>query len=66
MIEKIKELLKQEPIFQIVEDNRREYNSCIEVMPILHNEKEIILQFNGWSINLYNDGTYIWEATDGG
>ena len=34
--------------------------------PILHNKDQVILQFYGWSINLYDDGTWIWTATDGG
>ena len=36
------------------------------VMPILHNEGKIILQFDGWSINLADNGTWIWEDTTGG
>lgn len=36
------------------------------VLPITHNSNVVILQFNGWSVNLYADGTYIVEATDGG
>jgi hypothetical protein len=38
----------------------------VEVLPILSNSGMVILQFNGWSINLYDDGSYIMEATDGG
>lgn len=37
-----------------------------DVIPILHNHGLIILQFNGWSINLKADGTWIWEDTTGG
>lgn len=40
--------------------------SRIVVIPILYNDDVIILQMGGWSINLYKDGTWIWEATDGG
>jgi hypothetical protein len=37
-----------------------------EVIPIFHNKELIILQFLGWSINLYSDGTYKLEVTEGG
>lgn len=33
---------------------------------ILHNRDTIILQYNGWSINLHDDGTWEWEDTTGG
>jgi hypothetical protein len=35
-------------------------------IPILHNKGEIYLQFCGWSINLFDDGTWDWEDTTGG
>jgi len=41
-------------------------DSHITLIPILHNKDQVILQFYGWSINLYDDGTWIWTATDGG
>jgi hypothetical protein len=37
-----------------------------EVLPVLHNENVIILQFGGWAVNLYPDGTWLWEDTTGG
>ena len=40
-------------------------HQCL-VLPILHNPDQIILQFNGWSINLHDDGTWEWEDTTGG
>ena len=33
---------------------------------ITHNEGKIYLQFCGWSLNLYDDGTWCWEDTTGG
>lgn len=41
------------------------YETC-EFIPILHNDHCVYLQFGGWSINLYNDGTWCWEDTTGG
>lgn len=38
----------------------------VDVIPIMHNPGVVILQLNGWSINLKEDGTWWWEATDGG
>lgn len=35
-------------------------------IPITHNKGKIYLQFCGWSINLYDDGTWCWEDTTGG
>lgn len=35
-------------------------------IPILHNRNTIILQYNGWSINLHDDGAWEWEDTTGG
>jgi hypothetical protein len=34
--------------------------------PIVHNDQVIILQFSGWSVNLYADGSYAVEVTEGG
>ncbi len=33
---------------------------------ITHNKDVVFLQFNGWSINLYSDGQWVWEDTTGG
>ena len=69
MLERIKELLQQEIVQLYTKDEAGDlvpYKTEIDFIPILRNDNEIILQFNGWSINLYSDGTYIWEATDGG
>jgi hypothetical protein len=61
----VKELLKTETeIEEFVMNNP--YKIIATVIPILHNEGKIILQFNGWSVNLYENGTWIWETTDGG
>ena len=38
----------------------------VSALPILHNDGKIFLQFNGWSINLSDDGTWFWEDTTGG
>lgn len=38
----------------------------LEATAITHNEDVIYLQFNGWSINLYDDGSYAVEVTEGG
>lgn len=38
-------------------------HKSIEVIPILHNENLIILQFCGWAIHLNADGTY-WHEID--
>lgn len=35
-------------------------------LPILHNDEVLYLQFWGWSLNLYPDGTYMVEDTEGG
>jgi transposase len=34
--------------------------------PVVHNDHIIFLQFRGWSINLYRDGSYAVEVTEGG
>ena len=33
---------------------------------ITHNDKLIIIQFRGWCVNLYADGSYSVEVTEGG
>ncbi len=33
---------------------------------ITHNKDVVFIQFNGWSINLYSDGSYRIEDTTGG
>lgn len=38
----------------------------VKVLVIDHNKHAIYLQMNGWSINLYDDGTWFWEDTTGG
>lgn len=56
-MQKVKEFLEIE----------KEYNlNTVNVLPILHNSGLIILQMHGWSINLQSNGTWYWEATDGG
>ena len=47
-------------------ENLIQDSSKVEFLPIMHNKDVVILQFHGWSINLHEDGTWIWEATDGG
>jgi len=70
----VKRLLKQEKgivrgvlkryYSYLLKDNI-DIDTVTTVLPILHNEGTIILQFSGWSINLHSDGTWIWKATDG-
>ena len=43
-----------------------EFGHCCSIMPIMHNGHVVILQLNGWSINLKSDGTWEWEDTTGG
>ena len=47
-------------------DNEPKDTFFKEVLPITHNENQVILQFNGWSIILNEDGTWYWEDTTGG
>lgn len=42
------------------------FDGNVEIRPILHNQGVAILQLNGRSINLNEDGTWWIEATDGG
>lgn len=60
MLNKLKSFLREE--IEIEADG----NKLITVIPIIHNEDVVYLQFYGWSINLYPNGTYVIEATDGG
>lgn len=38
----------------------------VTILPIIHNDDVIILQLDGWSINLNRDGTWLWEDSGGG
>ena len=58
-LDNIKEFLRQEPTLPGMYED-------VSMLPILHNENEVILLFSGWSINLFRDGSWFWEATDGG
>jgi hypothetical protein len=55
----IKEMLEEEKALP------RNAESGLKVSPVTHNEGRIFLQFCGWSINLYEDGTWDWEDTTG-
>jgi hypothetical protein len=57
-LESVKKLLQEEQGYYFPHDP--------EVLPVLSNKDVIILQFGGWSINLYPDGKWIWEDTTGG
>lgn len=57
-LESVRKLLAEEQGYYFPHDP--------EVLPVLHDEKVIILQFGGWAINLYPDGRWIWEDTTGG
>jgi hypothetical protein len=62
----VKSFLKEElENKDIIKDSLRS-DLFTSVIPILHNENLIYLQFNGWSINLLSDGTWFWEDTTGG
>lgn len=57
--------------FEELRTNIYEQTKDVPVMdaipiPILHNEAVIYLQFSGWSINLYPDGHYWVQTTEGG
>ena len=67
-IKQVKELLKEEETVQelYINGDVKNLGKSLIILPILHNKDMIILQLHGWSINLYDDGTWIWEATDGG
>jgi len=60
-LDKVKELLKEE-----IDLRESLHGLTANVMPILHNDKLIMLQFSGWCINLREDGTWNWEDTTGG
>ena len=48
-------------------DNVKEWLAdAPDCIPIIHNEDVIFLQFSGWSINLYSDGTFAVKVTEGG
>lgn len=62
---------RDEQRFDTLKDNIDEDTKDIPVadivpIPILHNADLIILQYSGWSINLYPDGTYWVQVTEGG
>lgn len=71
-INQVKSLLKSESITApyATKDERGRVliveSTTVSPIPILHNENKIFLQFCGWSINLYDDGTWCWEDTTGG
>ncbi len=67
-IEKVKELLidATEKIPVVASQDVITVRRQVTPIPILHNEGKIYLQFCGWSINLYDDGTWCWEDTTGG
>jgi hypothetical protein len=64
-LNRVKELLKQD-MEEETQVKHNKHKLFVSIIPILHNKDKIFLQFSGWSINLYEDGTWIWEATDGG
>lgn len=37
-----------------------------DYIAITHNPDVLFLQFSGWSVNLYRDGSYTVEVTEGG
>jgi hypothetical protein len=41
-------------------------NLQMDATPITHNGDVLFIQFSGWSINLYTDGTWAAENTTGG
>ena len=43
----------------------RFYAKSFQAMPYFR-DKSIILQMNGWCIELHDDGTWEWEDTTGG
>lgn len=62
-----KELLLEEETVQDLYNNGvdlENFDMSLSILPILHNEGKIILQFHGWSINLLENGKWFWEATD--
>ena len=61
MLNKLKSFLRKE-----INVQKEVKDKTITVIPITHNEDVVYLQFYGWSINLYPNGTYVIEATDGG
>ena len=45
-----------------VQECKKEYHP----IAITHNPGVIYIQYSGWSINLYEDGSYTVEVTEGG
>lgn len=64
-LEKIRELLIDEQ-YDITDNPNILPLAKIPVLPLVGINDRIVLRFNGWSIILSNDGTYHWEAYDGG
>ncbi len=67
----IKLFVGMHPFFQLKklfeeEPKIGKFRNICEVLPITHNNEEIILQFLGWSINLKKNGEWYWEDTTGG
>ncbi len=50
----------------ISEDTTVNKNGTQTPLLITHNEGKIYFQFCGWSLNIYDDGTWCWEDTTGG
>ena len=59
-ISEVKRFLEDE---KKIENNK---DSLVSIIPITRNDDKVYLQFCGWSINLYADGTWCWEDTTGG
>ena len=64
----VKKLLEEatETVPYIITAGDRVIKTTARPIPILHNSGKIYLQFCGWSINLFDDGTWHWEDTTGG
>jgi len=70
-VDEVKEFLKEETktVPYVYTYDGKECTTTSQIVnpiPIIHNEGKIYLQFRGWSINLYDDGTWCWEDTTGG
>ena len=48
------------------EDLKVWFSQKPDFLAITHNPDKVLLQFSGWSINLYRDGSYAVEITEGG
>jgi hypothetical protein len=71
LAKKASEAAANEVRFEQMRDDIRQESIGVRVcdavpIPILHNDDLIILQYSGWSINLYPDGTYWVQVTEGG